>query len=147
MQVWNMLHVVHWKYRTQKLAKKLPSGHHCTTLSGYIFPTEARIDNQKIVKKQYLLHMSPQHGELQPTSGWDRSGTLGHPSSFQRVSCLGSITARHSNIGCRPNFATLNRGRHLHSAGRPSRWALAHILVSVQCQMSHSIQYHFVINW
>ena len=26
----------------------------------------------------------------------------------------------------------LNRGRHLYSAGRPSRWALAHILVSLQ---------------
>ena len=28
-----------------------------------------------------------------------------------------------------PNFAALNSGRHLYSAGRPSRWALAHILV------------------
>jgi len=27
--------------------------------------------------------------------------------------------------------AALNRGRHLYSAGRPSRWALAHILVIV----------------
>jgi len=27
--------------------------------------------------------------------------------------------------------AALNRGRHLYSAERPSRWALAHILVSV----------------
>ena len=27
----------------------------------------------------------------------------------------------------RPNFAALNRGCHLYSAGRPSRWALAHI--------------------
>jgi len=27
-----------------------------------------------------------------------------------------------------PNFEALNRGRHLCSAGRPSRWALAHIL-------------------
>jgi len=26
-------------------------------------------------------------------------------------------------------FAALNKGRHLCSAGRPSRWALAHILV------------------
>jgi len=26
-----------------------------------------------------------------------------------------------------PNFAALNRGRHLCLAGRPSRWALAHI--------------------
>ena len=29
--------------------------------------------------------------------------------------------------GRQPNFAALNRGRHLYSAGRPSRWALAHI--------------------
>jgi len=29
--------------------------------------------------------------------------------------------------GRQPNFAALNRGRHLYSAGRPSPWALAHI--------------------
>ena len=35
--------------------------------SGYIFATEARIDNRKkLVKQQYLLHVSPQYGELQP---------------------------------------------------------------------------------
>ena len=34
-----------------------------------------------------------------------------------------------SSSGRQPNFATLNRGRHLCSAGRPSGWALAHILV------------------
>jgi len=28
--------------------------------------------------------------------------------------------------------AALNRGRHLYSAGRPSRWALAHTLVITQ---------------
>jgi len=26
-----------------------------------------------------------------------------------------------------PNFAALNRGHYLYSAGRPSRWAFAHI--------------------
>jgi len=36
-----------WKYRTQKIAKKSPSGHHRTTLSCYIFTTKARIDNRK----------------------------------------------------------------------------------------------------
>ena len=35
------------KYRTQKSVKNLPSGHHRTTLSGYIFATKARIDNRK----------------------------------------------------------------------------------------------------
>jgi len=47
----------------------------------------------------------------------------------QRVSRLGSVTARHSSIGRQSNFAALNRGRHLYSAGRPSSWALAHNLV------------------
>ena len=56
--------------------------------------------------------------------------SLGHPCKFQRVSRLGSVTARHSSSGRQPNFAALNRGRHLYSAGRPSRWALAHILVN-----------------
>ena len=33
------------------------------------------------------------------------------------------------NSGRQPNFVALNRGRHIYSARRPSRWALAHILV------------------
>ena len=54
---------------------------------------------------------------------------MGHPWKFQRVWRLGSVTARHSSSGRQPNFAALNRGHHLCLAGRPSRWALAHILV------------------
>ena len=54
---------------------------------------------------------------------------MGHPRKFQRVSRLGFVTARHSSSGHQPNFAALNRGRQLYSAGRPSRWSLAHILV------------------
>jgi len=47
MQVWNLLHADHWKYRTQKIAKNSPSVHHRTTLSGYILATKAHINNQK----------------------------------------------------------------------------------------------------
>jgi len=76
-----MLHGARCKYRTQKIVKKSPSGHHRTTLSGYIFAIKAYIDNRK--KNCYaahLLHMLPQYGELRPTySGWERSGSLGHP--------------------------------------------------------------------
>ena len=123
MHVWNVLHAAGWKYRTQK---NRPS-HRRTTLSGYIFATKAHIDNRKkYVKQQYVLHMSPQYGELRLTSGWDLFGSLGHPSKFQRVSHW-QRHARHSSSGRQSNFAALNRGRHLHSAGRPSRWALAHI--------------------
>jgi len=55
---------------------------------------------------------------------------LGHPSKFQQLSRLGSVAARYSSSGRQPNFAVLNRGRHLYSAWRPSPWASAHILVS-----------------
>jgi len=85
---------------------------------------------KKLVKQRYLLH-APQYGELRPTTGWDLLASLGHshPNKFQRVSRLGSVTARHSSSGHQPNFEALNRGRHLYSSGRPSDWALAHILV------------------
>ena len=48
-----------------------------------------------------------------------------------------------SSSGRRPKFGALNRGRHLCSAGRPSGWALAHILVltcftiKVSCSFCH----------
>ena len=85
--------------------------------------------SEKLVKQQYLLHMSPQYGELRPTSSWDRLVNLGHACKFQRVLRLGSFTARHSGSERQPYFAALNRGCHLYSAGRPSRWALSHLLV------------------
>jgi len=53
----------------------------------------------------------------------------GTPANFNVFRRLGSVTARYSSSGRQPNFAALNRGRHLYSAGRPSSWALAHILV------------------
>ena len=55
------------------------------------------------------------------------AASLGHPSTFQLVSRLGSVTARHSSSGHQPNFAALNRGHHLYLSGWPSCWALAHI--------------------
>jgi len=131
MQVWNVLQAARFKCTMQKWCKKSPSEHHRTALSGYIFATKAYIDNQKkLVKQQYLFQMSLQYGELRPANGWDQLAGLGHPIIFQRISRLSSVTARQSSSGRQPNFAALNRGRHLCSAGRPSRWALAHILVN-----------------
>jgi len=48
--------------------------------------------------------------------------------------------------GPQHNFAALNRGRNLYSAGRPSRWALAHILVflalrSLDSSLQHVVSY------
>jgi len=99
-------------------------------LSGYIFATKARIDNRKkLSKQQYLPHvLTIYFGQL---AAEIVSLVWGTPANYNRfVSRLGSVTARHSSSGRQRNFAALNRGRHLYSAGRPSRWALAHILMS-----------------
>jgi len=93
----------------------------------YIFATKARIDSlKKLVKQQYLLQMSAQYGELRPPAA-EIDPVVQAPLKFQRVSRLGSVTALHSSSWRQPNFAALNRVRHLYSARQPSRWALAHI--------------------
>jgi len=49
--------------------KNSPSANHRTIFSSCIFATKAYIDNwkKKLVKQQYLLHVSSQYGELWPT--------------------------------------------------------------------------------
>jgi len=84
---------------------------------------------EKIVKHQYVLQMALQYGELRPTSGWDLLASLRHSWKSQWVSRLASVTTRQTSTGRQPNFAALNRGHHLCLAGRPSRWALAHVPV------------------
>jgi len=106
MHVWNVVRAARWKYRMQKLCQKLPSAHHRTTLPGYIFATKAHIDNwKKLVKWQHLLHMPLQYGEFRPANVWDLLASLGHPSKFQRVLCLGFITAPTSLNWGQPDFA------------------------------------------
>jgi len=47
------------------------------------------------------------------------------------LSYFGSVTARHLSSGRQPSFVVSSTGwRNLYSSGRPSRWTLAHILVS-----------------
>jgi len=107
--------------------KNSPSVHHRTTLLIFMFATKACIDNfgKKLVNHQYLLHMSSQYGAPRFTNGWDWFASLGHPSKFQQVSCLGFVTAPSSLSG----ITAFKRGYHLYSAGRPSHWASTHILV------------------
>jgi len=64
--------------------------------------------SEKNLLNSKISPTSLQYGELLPTNGWDILASLGHPSKFQRVSHLGSATARHSSSGRHPNFAALN---------------------------------------
>ena len=53
----------------------------------------------------------------------DRSGSLRHPGLHISTGFGSCMAALMHGIGRQPNFAALNRGCHLCSAGRPSRWA------------------------
>jgi len=90
----------------RKITQKSPSPHRRTTLSGNIFAIKVCIDNRKkLVKRQYLLHMSSQYSELRPINGWDPLASLEHPSKFQRVSHFSFVTAATSFTGGQANFA------------------------------------------
>jgi len=122
MQVWNVLHTACWKIQDPKSRHLGTIAHLCRAISSQL--RHVLTIGKKLVKQQYFLHMSPQCGELRPTSGWDRFVSLGHPCKFRRVSRLDNVTAWHSSIGRQLNFAALNRGRHLYVTERLSRSAL-----------------------
>ena len=84
---------------------------------------------KKLVKEQYLPtcpHNMVNFGILTAEIG---SGVWGTPADFNGFRVLAALLHGTLVSGRQPNFAALNRRRHLYSAGRPSRWALAHILV------------------
>ena len=125
-----MLRAARCKYRTQKSRQKSPSRHHRTTLSGYIFATKARMDN----RKKNLLSSNTSStcpgnmvnfGLLTAEIG---SLVWGTPAKFNGFRVLAALLYGTLVVSV-SQTAALNRGRHLYSAGRPSRWALAHILV------------------
>jgi len=119
------------KTRRKTDAKKSPSVHHGTTLSGCVFATKAYIDNRK--KNLLNSNISPtcpyNMANFRLIAAEIRWRVRGTPANFNGFRVLAALLhgTRLSSSGRQPNFAALNRGRHLYSAGRPSRWALAHI--------------------
>ena len=100
-------------------------------MSGYIFATKACIDNRKTnLLSSNISSRCPYNivnfGPLTAEIDWRVWGT---PSCFNGYRVC-SDTARQSSSGRQPNFAALNRGRHLYSAEQPLRWASGDILVN-----------------
>jgi len=83
-------------------AKKSPSWHHRTNLSGYIFATKAHIDNRKNTLNNNTsptcCYNMVNFGPLAAEICW-LLASLRHPGKFQRFSRLGSVTAWHSSSG------------------------------------------------
>ena len=145
MQIWNLLHAARWKHRTQKSRQKSPSGHHRTTLSG-ISSQLRHISTigKKLVKQQYVLHMSPQYGELRPTNGWDRLTSLGYPCKLQLVLRLGSVTARHLVVGVSQTLRRWTEGATYIRQGdhQVGHWPTFLVILPVnwmQCFCKHAI--------
>jgi len=132
MQVWNMLHAARWQYRTQKVVKKSPSGHHRTTSSGYIFANKAHIDNwKKRFKQQCLLHMFPQYRELRPTA---EIGPLvwGTPAIFNGFRVLAALLHGTRVLGVSQTLRRWTEGAtYIRQGGHHAgHWPTIHILVS-----------------
>jgi len=108
--------------------KKSPFRHRRTTLSGCVFATKACIDNRKNLLKSNISSTCPHNmlnfGPLTAEICCRFWGTRANFNGFRILAAL-----LHCSNGRQSNFAALNRGRYLYSEGRPSRWALAHILV------------------
>jgi len=87
--------------------ENLPSVHHRTTLSGYIFATEARSDNWKILlKQQYLPHISLQYdGLCGPLAAEIGSLVWGTPANFYGLRVLALLLQWSSLNGSQPHFA------------------------------------------
>ena len=127
MQVRNLLHSARWKYSAKS--------RHFGTIAQLCRAICSELRHVSTIGKNLLNSNTSStcpHNMVNSGLLMRSVGEFGHPCKFQRVSHLCSVTAWHSSSGRQPNFAASNTGRHLYSAGRPLRWALAHILVTAK---------------
>jgi len=94
----------------------------------YIFATKACIDNRK--KNVLSSNISPTcpHNMVNfgPVAAEILPLVWGTPGNFNGFCVLAALLHGTLVVGV-SQTAALNRGRHLYSTARPSRWALAHI--------------------
>jgi len=120
----DLCHAAPWKYRTQKS----PFGHHRTILSGYIFATKARVDNRKNLLSSNISSICP-HNMLNfgLLAAEIISSVWGTPENFNGFRVLAVLLHGTPVLGVSHTLRRWTEGATLYSAGRPSRWALAHI--------------------
>jgi len=125
-----VLHAARCKCRTQKSRQKSLSGHHPTILSGYIFATKAYIDNRKKNLLSSNISSTCSHNMVNfgPLAAEILSLVWGTPGNFNWFRVMAALLHGTLEVGV-SQTAELNRGRHLYSGRRPSRWTLAHTLV------------------
>jgi len=74
-----------WQLAANTGRKKVAKNRHLGTIAQLRQAISSQLRHastigKKLIKQQYLLHLSLQYGELRPSSGWDPFVSLGHPS-------------------------------------------------------------------
>jgi len=95
----------------------------CRTISSQL--RHVSTIGKKLVKRQYLPTCPYNMVNFGPLAAENVSLVWGTPANFNGFCVLAALLYGTLLVGV-SQTAALNRGRHLYSAGRPSRWALAH---------------------
>jgi len=90
--------------------------------------------------------MDLQYEELRPTSGWDLLASLGHPSKFQEVSHLGSVTALQywasaKLCGVEQRATYIRQGGH-----HVGHWPTFRLFWIVICCANRSLHFMWVVD-
>ena len=75
---------------TQKIAISAPS-HNFVGLGLYLRNEGMHRQSEKVVKQQYVLHMSPQYGERCPLTAQIASVVWGNPANFNGFRVLAAL--------------------------------------------------------
>ena len=122
-----MLHAARCKCRTQKVAKN----RHLGTIAQLYPAIPLQLRHVSTIGKKLLSsNISPTcpHNMVNfgPLAAEILSLAWGTPGTFNGFRGLAALLHGTLVVGV-SQTAALTRGRHLYSAGRPSRWALVHI--------------------
>jgi len=126
-----VLYAACWKYRTQNDAKN----RHLRIIAQLSRAISSQLNHVSTIGKKVLSSNIPftcpyNMVNFGPLAGEIVSLVWGTPANFNGFRVLAALLHGTLLVGVRQT-ATLNRGRHLYSAGRPSPWALAHISSSL----------------
>jgi len=109
--------------------KKSPKNRHLRTIVQLCRAISSQLRHVSTIRKKDLLSSNISSRLSHNMTNFGLLAAEIGPVVWGTPANLNSVTARHSSSGRQPNFAALNRGHHLYSAGRTSCWALAHVLV------------------
>jgi len=128
-----VLHAARWKYRTKMTQKSPSADYRMRTIAQFCQAESSQLKHALTIAKNLLNNnISPTcpHNMVNfgPLTAEIGSVVWGTPANFNVFRVLAALLHGTLVVGV-SQTAALNRGRHLYSAGRTSRWELAHILV------------------